>query len=62
MVTDGASTYHDEHCVTYRTVESLCCKSETNITLYINYTSLKKRSQKEKIISERSQTENPNTI
>lgn len=40
MVTDGDYTYGDEHRVMHRIVESLCCTSETNTTLYIYYTSI----------------------
>ena len=34
-------TYHDEHRVMYRVVESLYCTPETNITLYVNYLEFK---------------------
>ena len=33
-------TYHDEHRVMYRIVESLYYTPETNITLYVNYTGI----------------------
>ena len=33
-------TYHDEHWVMYRIVESLCCSPGTNITLYVNSTGI----------------------
>jgi len=36
MVTDGDYTYC-EHWVIYRIVESVCCTTETNITVYANY-------------------------
>ena len=39
MVMDGSYT-SDEHSMTYRAVESLCCTLETNVTLYVNYTSI----------------------
>ena len=29
-----------ELCIMYRIVESLCCTSETNITLYVKHTSI----------------------
>ena len=29
-----------EHIITYRVVELLCCTTETNVALYINYTSI----------------------
>lgn len=34
-------TYHDEHCVMDRIVDSLYCTPETNITLHGNYTLIK---------------------
>ena len=40
MVTGGSYTC-SEHSITYRDVESLYPKPETNITLYINYTKIK---------------------
>ena len=42
MVTDDNYTYNGEHCVMYKIVESLCCTPETNIILYVNYTSITK--------------------
>jgi len=44
-VTDGDCTYRGEHWVMYRTVESLCCTSETNITPYVNYAPIKYTSK-----------------
>jgi len=41
MVTDGSYTYYDEHREMYRIVRSLCCAPKINITLYMNYTSIK---------------------
>ena len=38
-VTDGNETHGGDHCVRYRSIESLCCVPETNIVLYVNYTS-----------------------
>ena len=46
MVTDVDYTYHGEHQIICRIVESLCCKPEINVILYINYTSIKKRESK----------------
>ena len=43
MVTDGNQTYCGDHFAMYTNVESLCCTPETNIKLYVNYTSIKKR-------------------
>lgn len=40
MVTDSDSTYHGEHFIMYIIIKSLCC-TETNIILYVNYTSIK---------------------
>lgn len=34
---DGNYTYHGDHCVIRRIVESLHCAPKTNITLYIIY-------------------------
>ena len=45
MVTDGYQTYSDQF-VMYINVESLCCTPETNIILYVNYTSIKKMKRK----------------
>ena len=42
------NTYHDEPRIMYRFVESLYCTSETNITLYVNYTGIKNKSLKTK--------------
>lgn len=42
MLTDGNYTDCGEHFVMYIVVKSLCCGPETNIILYINYTSIKK--------------------
>ena len=41
VVPDGDYTYCGEHCARDRLVKSLCCTPETNITLYVNYTSIK---------------------
>ena len=41
-MTDGDYTYRGKQWVMYRTAESICCSPETNITLYVNYTSVKK--------------------
>ena len=40
QITGLAYTYHDEHWVMYRIVESLYCTPETNITLNVNYTGI----------------------
>ena len=34
-------TYHDEHQIMYRIVESPYCTPEINITLYVNYPGIK---------------------
>lgn len=41
MVTDGG--YTCEHSLVYRLVQSLCHTPETKVTLYVNYTSIKKK-------------------
>lgn len=41
MVTDGYQNYQSEHFAMHLNVQSLCYKPECNITLYINYTSVK---------------------
>lgn len=46
MVTDGDYTYRGEHFVMYIVVESLCCASEANIILYINYFNKKTGTRK----------------
>ena len=43
MVTDGS--YTCEQSITYRLAESLCCKPETNLTVCVNYASIKKREK-----------------
>ena len=42
MVTDGNYTY-EGHSTMYKVVELLCCTSETNVTLCVNYASRKKK-------------------
>ena len=42
MVTDGSHPC-GEHIMIYREVESLCGTPETNITLSVNYTEVKKK-------------------
>jgi len=39
-MTDGSYTC-GEHNITYRLIESLCCIPETNVTLCVDYTSIK---------------------
>lgn len=45
MVTDGDHTYHGEHCTMYRITKSLCCTLETNSTLYVSSSSIKKKKE-----------------
>ena len=45
MVTDVYGTYHDYHFVMHINAKSLCCTSESNITLYFKYASIKKEIQ-----------------
>ena len=44
MVTDDSQIYCDCFMM-YINVESLCCTVESNITLYVNYTSMKKKKK-----------------
>ena len=46
MWTNVNQTYCGDHFAIYRNIESLCCTPETNIILYINYTSIKKKKDK----------------
>lgn len=41
METNGSCT-GEKHSITYRDVASLCCMLETNVTLFVNYASIKK--------------------
>ena len=41
MATDGDYTDHGERFIMYITIESQCCIPETNITWYVNYTSIR---------------------
>ena len=41
MVTNSYWTGHGDHFVMYLTAESVCCTPETNLILYVNYTSIK---------------------
>lgn len=43
-MTNGYYTYYGEHSVMYRTIESLGCTPEVNITLHIIYTSILKKN------------------
>ena len=49
MVTDGSYTC-SEHSITYRVVQSLCCTPETNVTLYVNDMSIKKKQRNVKTL------------
>ena len=42
MVANGNWTYCGDHFAMYTNIESLYCTPETNIMLYVNYTSTKK--------------------
>ena len=39
---DGYQIYHDYQFTIYINIKPPCCTSETNIMLYVNYTSIKK--------------------
>lgn len=41
----GGDYSHDECCVMYQLVKSLCCITETDMTFYVNYTSIIKKSK-----------------
>ena len=41
MVTDGNQIYRGDHLIMHIHVGSLSCIPETNITLYVNYPSMK---------------------
>ena len=43
---DGNQTYHSDHFVMYRNIESLCYTPGTNSVLYVSYTSKQTNSQK----------------
>lgn len=43
MVPDGSQTYRGDRFIMYVNVESLRRTSETNIRLYVSYTSIKKK-------------------
>ena len=61
---DGYQTYSGDQFVIYINAESLCCIPETNIVLYVNYTSVKKNKMKKKIspVQEISQVDNQGTL
>ena len=44
-MTGGSYTF-GERSLTHRPIQSLCCTPETNVTLWVNYTSLKKYRNK----------------
>ena len=39
MVPDDNQIYHGDHFEMYRNIDSLCCVTQTNVVLQINYTS-----------------------
>ena len=43
MGRDGYQTLDGDHFVTYANVKSLCSTPETNIILYVNHISIKKK-------------------
>lgn len=43
-MTNGYYTYYGEKSVMYRTIESLGCTPEVNITLHVIYTSIIKKN------------------
>ena len=44
MVTTGNKTYHGDYFIMYKNINSLCGTPETNIIMYVNYTSIKKKT------------------
>ena len=40
---DVNQTYSDDHFIIYTNIKSLCYTPEANITLYVNYISIKKK-------------------
>lgn len=53
MVIDVNYTYSD-YFVMYTNIKPLCCTPESNIILFVNYTSIKKKlSRKEKLLQEK---------
>ena len=40
---DVNQNYCDDHFTIYTNIKSLCCTSEANIMLYVNYISIKKK-------------------
>lgn len=59
LVTDGCQIYCDGRFLIYINFESLSCTAKTNVILYVNCTSIKKRERKrliaKKAMSERIQ-------
>ena len=49
MVTDGSQTYPGGHFAMYTNVESVCRTLETNIILYVNYTSKRKKKKEQSL-------------
>lgn len=45
LLGDQEYTYHDEHYIIYRIIESLYCAPEHYITIHVNYTSGKKEKR-----------------
>ena len=44
MVTGGNQTSDGDPLIAYINAKSLCCTHETNITLYVNYNSIKNKN------------------
>lgn len=45
-MTNDNYTDHDEHFVMHTVVKALCCTPETNMILYVNYTSIRNKNLK----------------
>ena len=48
MGTDGYQTYHGDHFVMHRNIESLFCAPGANTVLQVNYTSTNKHTNSQK--------------
>lgn len=62
MLTDNKCTSGGDYLMTWVTGNSLCCILETNIRLYINFTSTKHKTKKEITIRKEETNKNPNSI
>ena len=54
MMTDVNQTYNGDYSKVYTNLKSLYCAPETNIMLYVNYTSIKINTNQNPVISNES--------